>query len=525
MVTLQAAVMAAALSGFGQTVLLDFYADWCGPCRAMNPTVDALIAAGYPVQRVNKDQQPALAAKYRVTSIPCFVMVVDGQEVDRVVGGTSYSRLERMCKMSATARGPAGGSPLLAMNGPTARQAPPTQLPVPNAPPASTTPWNNAPASFNPPVAAPAAASGATLPAAFAANPSQGSSPVPDTALLSASVRLRIEDPDGRSCGSGTIIDSRDGEALILTCGHIFRDSKGRGKIHVDLFGSSGPQSVEGQLISFDLTRDVGLVAIHTTTPVAVARLAPADYRITRGLSVATVGCNNGDNPTVRHSYLTALDKYVGPPTVTVAGQPVEGRSGGGLFTNEGYVIGVCNAADPHDKEGLFAALGSIYAELDKARLDFVYKRPSGQLNPSIGVTEPAALASATLPAMPSQSPLNAGIVPTSASLAADATPTVLPAHEQAALQEIQRRIEEGAEVVCIVRPRGNPDAKSEVIMLDHASPGFLKQLASQGRRQHELRELSYVPVARNVASSSRSEDGQPPKSRKILEWKAPESR
>ena len=68
-----------------------------------------------------------------------------------------------------------------------------------------------------------------------------------DARLVAASVRLRVEDPDGHSCGSGTIIDARGGEALILTCGHIFRDSQGKGRIEVDLFGPSGPQRVPGR--------------------------------------------------------------------------------------------------------------------------------------------------------------------------------------------------------------------------------------------------------------------------------------
>ncbi len=106
MVTLHAALMAVALTGAGQSVMLDFYADWCGPCRAMSPTVDALIAAGYPVQRLNLDQNRALAAKFGVQRIPCFIMLVDGREVDRVNEPTTYSRLERMCKLGAAAAAP-----------------------------------------------------------------------------------------------------------------------------------------------------------------------------------------------------------------------------------------------------------------------------------------------------------------------------------------------------------------------------------------------------------------------------------
>ena len=90
----------------------------------------------------------------------------------------------------------------------------------------------------------PAAGHG-VVPAAWA--PRQDNPPVADATLIAASVRLRVEDPDGRSCGSGTIIDARQGEALILTCGHIFRDSKGKGPIEVDLFGPGGVQRVTGR--------------------------------------------------------------------------------------------------------------------------------------------------------------------------------------------------------------------------------------------------------------------------------------
>lgn len=103
MVSLEAAVLTVALSAGGPTVLYDFCADWCGPCRAMAPTVEALAARGYPVQKINIDESPELARRFRVGPIPCFVMVVDGREVGRVVGMKSYSELERLCRMGGRA--------------------------------------------------------------------------------------------------------------------------------------------------------------------------------------------------------------------------------------------------------------------------------------------------------------------------------------------------------------------------------------------------------------------------------------
>jgi thiol-disulfide isomerase/thioredoxin len=493
MVTLHVALAALALSSTGQTVLYDFYADWCGPCKAMNPTVEALANAGYPVQRVNIDQNRPLAAKYHIQSIPCFVMVVDGREIDRVTGGTTYSRLERMCQTGAANRSMQASPSLLAINGPPAIR--PTGFPASAPMSKPFDGWGNM-ANANPPIPQQNAASGG----------------VSDAALLAATVRLRVEDPDGHSCGSGTIVDARDGEALILTCGHLFRDSKGQGKIEVDLFGPGGPQRAEGRLISYDAdSRDIGLVAIHTPGPVMAARVAPPGYRIDRGMSVASVGCNNGDDPTVRHSQINSLDKFAGPSNIQVAGQPVEGRSGGGLFTNEGYVIGVCNAADPSDREGLFAALSSIYAELDRNQLSFIYKSPSG------GSADAQALANAAppmgnnIPPIPnpmSNMPavaLDSGNSRSAVEPAVAAIPAMQPS-EQAALDEIRREKREGAEVVIIVRPRNKPDAKSEVFMLDNASSDFVKQVAGMSQPKQE-RHLTSLEL---------------PKPRKtLLEWSA----
>src|SRR5947208_1948888 len=96
MVALSALALSLLVAVPGQPVLLDFSAAWCGPCRQMQPVVHELTAAGYAIRPIDIDQHPELASKYRVTGVPCFVMTVDGREVERVSGAVSRERIEQM---------------------------------------------------------------------------------------------------------------------------------------------------------------------------------------------------------------------------------------------------------------------------------------------------------------------------------------------------------------------------------------------------------------------------------------------
>ena len=81
--------------GSNQPVLVDFWAEWCGPCRLLTPIIEELaseLGESAKVGKLNVDENPETAAKYRISSIPSVLVFKDGELVETLVGVQSKQR-------------------------------------------------------------------------------------------------------------------------------------------------------------------------------------------------------------------------------------------------------------------------------------------------------------------------------------------------------------------------------------------------------------------------------------------------
>ncbi len=470
-------VACATIAAAQQVTLLDFYLPTCGPCRAMAPTVERLAATGVAVRKVDGQAEPQLAQRFNVTSYPTFIAVRDGQEVGRVVGATSYDDLARLV-------GPPSGPTFSRVNDvvPAVRTLEPRTV-------------------------------GGDL------GPGQAAPPTAEQlALVGAAVRLTVEDPAGRSFGTGTVIDAREGEALVVTCAHLFRNEQGQpqtdtSRMKAEFYAPSpnGPQVTQQSgvvLLSYDFDSDVALVSVRPQSPVPAVKVAGSTASIVVGDAISTVGCDLGANPSVRTGQLVSHNPTHRPANIVATGAPIQGRSGGGIFNSRGELIGVCFGSDEKANEGLYATLESVHAQLDKLNLSDIYR---GNTSPMTLASATTALPAATTPAPaplvavapmadPSQlvpvtaprseeaAPVMRGQnawgseAPAAATASAAWDPAAMSNVERAALSEIATRAAD-SEVVLVIRPK-TPGGKSEILTLDSVSPQFLQALqAMQTRR------------------------------------------
>lgn len=362
-------LLSAVVATPSEVDLVVFMAQGCPHCQQLRPDLEQLRSAGYRVQEVDALAHRATAADWKVDSVPTLIVLRDQKEVDRIVGRlTQADILKRLPKSeNSQARSFSPSTPTRSI-GSISDATPPAKDELRNLNRQSQV----VPASANIPTTQP--------------NPS----PV-DTQLieqrdvemkqgdgvlfhakqkaLAATVRLRIESESLQSNGSGTVVWSQNGEALIITCGHIFRDMNKNDQLYVDFYRDGNWVMVPGQVLQFFADKhDIGMV--RCSLPYAVQ---PVGINYTEPLAVGTaafsIGCDRGTPPAIRETQITSLNRYLGEANIEVHGAPVDGRSGGGLFDSQGNLVGVCNAADHQENKGLYAGQAQIAYQLQALTL------------------------------------------------------------------------------------------------------------------------------------------------------------
>ena len=327
----------------GFPVLLNFYADWSGPCRQMRPEIERLARQRYPVTSVPIDGPSELVDRYRVTAVPTYILVDDsGRELGRTAGAMPASKLAEFYNETWK------------------------KSPKPDR-------SDEEPALTN------------------------HSNPKPWETV----VRIKMQFSDSEwGFGSGTIISSSAEESIILTCGRIFR-LKGQASqpppvhfrvpIKVDLFDGRivrdrpatlgrEENDIPGEVIDYDFPTNLGLIRIRPGRKLPASMVVPTSWHPQKGMEMYAVGCSHGQDATAWDT--TILDPRVGMrntsteksfAAIKCANRPKEGRSGGGLYTSDGYLAGVCAFADPNEDAGFYAPPEAIHRLLDRNGLSSLY--------------------------------------------------------------------------------------------------------------------------------------------------------
>lgn len=474
MVALQLLFVAGLLGAEPEAVLLNFTQAECSHCRAMEPVLAELEAGGLNVQSIDVAQHPEVAQRFKLEGTPTYVMLVNGRETGRAVGISSTNQLQELFPRSASANNVRGQSPEEEYP---LRQIPDIQYDGSSRPaggPPAGDPFNRQPVESSD------SSAGRVVGASYEETIDSESveSVDPRARAMAATVRLRVEEPQGHAIGTGTIIDTQGDEAVLITCAHIFRASNGKGRIQVELFHPQ-PRTIEGKLLEYDLDRDIALVSIVPGTGTMSVPVSPTGAAINKGDAAFSVGCDKGADPTLRQTKINSLDRYVGFPNIEAAGEPTVGRSGGGLFSADGHLIGVCNCADEQDNEGIYAAIGTIHWQLEKVGLAELYKPQS---NPAVTRAAPNRLAETR---------------PLALRMQQDITPEVQPAVH----------FDDGdgdTEMVVIVRSRSNPSAKGQIVLIPRASQRLLQQIAADSADPIAAADLKLTADRRNALSPAR---------------------
>ena len=384
----------------------------CPACQLVQPVMDQLAAEGWLIRYVDAHQDPLTAERFGISRTPTLIVMQHGREIDRIVGALPQAELKKRLteggqpskavtpEAPSTSRRLAGPSrsSLLGPNHPSRRANSTASVPGDNDRRSRNSAVRgeskvaiigiNHPlySKYHPaqPVDNADSMAGLKLRDPLAAAGSQvGVHPLLKEVVrlpaspqsLAATVRIQVEYEDRKSVGTGTIIHTVGEQALVLTCAHLFRDSEKYPPISVEVFSEGKAVRLVGNVVDVRKDQvDLALIRLRSTQPLVKVPVLPKGETLRERDAVFSIGCDLGAEPSRRDSMVSKLNRYLGASNVEIAGAPVQGRSGGGLFDASGRLVGVCFAADNVLDEGLFVGPEAIHEQLEKFRLNHLIK-------------------------------------------------------------------------------------------------------------------------------------------------------
>lgn len=346
----------------------------------MEQMASQAVEAGWAFRRVDARAEKHLAERWRIHTSPTIVLLRSGREVDRILGPVTQPELMRRMLRSSSPDSIKLVQSTAAMNTPKSKPSDIDTL-VPMQQRLKTR-------ESNPHAATQMATS------AGVASVSRASSIDPQA----ATVRIVVDEPESHAVGSGTIVHSSAQGAVVVTCGHLFRDWTRNSVITVERFERGLPVKYSAELIDYQIEDvDIGVLVIQPGKIVPSVSVSLDPNGLREGDVAFSMGCDHGSDPTRRDSRVTKLNRYLGAPNIETAGTPVQGRSGGGLFNAQGELVGICFAADAQLDEGLYCGTQCVLERLRKFGLLPAVSEPV----PSRSTPSTTALAASTVASEP----------------------------------------------------------------------------------------------------------------------------
>lgn len=371
---LMALVTESPASDTPDVLLLDFTASYCQPCKQMLPILQRMEQDKYPIRQIDITEEHELARKYNVDRVPTMVLLVEGKEVKRFVGlrGEDELRQEmntaaRKLRETREAASPQASQPALEKGTPLVAENSQSEQK-----PQSKSLGEVFRGMFG--KSAPPEIRGQSPDAVETGNPLE--------TAQAATVRIRVQGKSAedqkliQDVGTGTIVYSKSGETVILTCAHFFlklaRQDK---KVEVEVFEDGSAVKYPAEVLGGDHNSDLAFLRIRPEKTFPCVGLTSTAPNIKTGEALVSFGCDDGKDPSRLETKLLAVNKYNGPGNLSCTVDPKGGRSGGGLFRNDGVLVGVCSCADRNNHEGLYMSFDPIHTLVQKLNLQYVCSR------------------------------------------------------------------------------------------------------------------------------------------------------